>query len=570
VAHPSWGSAGINFIRIAPSNYGDGRATPSGANRPSARLISNKVAAHPSTEKLSARGLSNFVYAWGQFIDHDLDLTETLSTAGSLPISVPRGDPSFDPQSTGNVTIPLTRSKYTGGVNSPREQVNSITGFLDGSMVYGSDRTTALSLRTMSNGRMKTSNNSLLPLDATGSFVAGDIRVNENPELTSVQTLFVREHNQIASRLQQQNPSWNDETLYQESRRRVIAEIQAITYNEWLPVLLPTPLPPYQGYAPDVNPSISNEFAAGAFRFGHSMVGDDIRFLDNDGKEIAPAMLLKNAFFNPQVVKQYNIDPLLKYLASDLAEELDSFVVDSLRNFLFGAPGQGGMDLAALNIQRGRDHGLSNLNAVRVAYGLPKVTAFTQITANGALQQQLQTLYGNVDNIDLWVGGLAEDKVPGGNLGPTFTKIITNQFHRLRAGDFYWYEKDFQGTPELPILQSTRLSQVIKRNTKLTKVQLNVFLVNTSLVRQRHHAAGSQETSTNKGLETNRWNIFSVPCMTALFVMFVVIAIVLVAKRSFSRHSSMTAEHEAVNQSVPSGFLTPPPVASSDSSLSMV
>ncbi len=186
------------------------------------------------------------------------------------------------------------------------------------------------------------------------------------------------------------------------------------------------------------------------------------------------------SLINPALVRETGVDPILKYLASDRADEIDTQIVGSLQNFLFGAPGQGGFDLAALNIQRGRDHGLADYNTTRAAYGLPKVTSFAQITSDPALQQQLRTLYGDVNKIDLWVGGLAEDHTPGGNVGPTFTRIIADQFTRLRDGDRFYYENVFQG-PQLTELRNTKLSDVLKRNTGLKNLQPNVFIFRTSI-----------------------------------------------------------------------------------------
>src|SRR5919202_4438537 len=120
-------------------------------------------------------------------------------------------------------------------------------------------------------------------------FAAGDVRANENIELTSLHTLFVREHNRIADAISRANPGLDDETVYQMARARVIAEMQAITYNEWLPALLgPGALQPYRGYDPTVNPGIANEFSTAAFRLGHSLLGNGVQFLGNDGRPVAP------------------------------------------------------------------------------------------------------------------------------------------------------------------------------------------------------------------------------------------------------------------------------------------
>lgn len=290
-----------------------------------------------------------------------------------------------------------------------------------------------------------------------------------------MQTLFVREHNVQADRLAASNPRLTDEQIYQNARSIVIAELQAITYNEWLPSLLGRgAIARYAGYDSSVNPGISNEFATAAFRFGHSLLGDDVEFLDNNGIEVRDGVALSQAFFNPDLVQETGIDSILKYLSSDPSSEVDTEVVDSIRNFLFGPPGAGGLDLASLNIQRGRDHGLADYNTTRAAVGLPRVTTFSQITSDKDLQSKLESLYGTVDDIDLWVGGLAEDPVPGSSVGPTFQSIIVDQFQRLRDGDRYWYQNQFSGT-QLAELQKTSLSDIMERNTSLTSIQQNAF-----------------------------------------------------------------------------------------------
>ena len=145
-----------------------------------------------------------------------------------------------------------------------------------------------------------------------------------------------------------------------------------------------------------------------------------------------------------------------------------------MRNFLFGPPGAGGFDLAALNLQRGRDHGLADYNTARVAYGLEPVVSFAQITSDVQLQQALADAYGDVNNIDLWAGGLAEDHLSGGSVGPLFGAILVDQFERVRDGDRFWFERDLNRRT-LRQVRSTTLADVISRNTSTTNLQDNVF-----------------------------------------------------------------------------------------------
>jgi len=261
----------------------------------------------------------------------------------------------------------------------------------------------------------------------------------------------------------------------------VSGEIEAITYHEFLPALLgPNAIAPYQGYNPNVNAGVSTEFSTAAFRLGHSMLENDVEFLDNNGHDVRDELPLAEAFFNPAMVQETGIGPILKYLASSNSEEIDNKIVDGLRNFLFGPPGAGGFDLSALNIQRGRDHGLADYNSTRAAMGLPRVTSFDQITSDVELQQQLATTYGSVDDIDLWVGGLAEDHVAGGSLGPTFRRILVDEFTRVRDGDRFWYQADLTG-PDLNFVNNTHLSDVIARNSEIDNLQPNAFMFDVRL-----------------------------------------------------------------------------------------
>jgi len=524
LANPTWGSSNVALLRVGPASYDDGISTPVVGDppRPSARVISNTVADQGDQDIISNRLMSAMVYAWGQFIDHDLDLTTTGTD--SFDIAVPAGDPFFDdPANPGTQVIHFNRSLTVAGTgtstSNPRQQPNLITAFLDASMVYGSSDFVASALRTHSGGLLKSSPGAdgvagtlddLLPLNnhdyfpgisqdpadpdaafkiANDShivadhelFMAGDVRANENIELTSLHTLFVREHNRLATQIHAANPSLSDEDVYQRARAIVIGEIEAITFNQWIPALLgPGAIPAYRGYNPNVNPGIATAFSTAAFRVGHTMLGNDVRFLNNNGLPVADDIALSQAFFNPPELTANGIAPILKYLSSDPASEVDNMVVGSVRNFLFGPPGAGGFDLASLNIQRGRDHGLEDYNSMRVAYHLAPVTSFAQITSNVTLQQKLQDLYGNVNNIDAWVGALAEDHVPGTSTGPLIRAALIDQFTRVRNGDRFWFERTFSGS-QLSNLENTSLADLLRRDGGVRNLQDNVFFFRVAI-----------------------------------------------------------------------------------------
>jgi peroxidase len=495
--NPTWGVAGTDFLRIAPASYGDGVSSPAGAGRPDPRTISNTIVAQTGSIP-NNMGLSDFVFQWGQFIDHDMDLTNLMSPVEDMSMTMPKGDPIFDPTSTGTAVMPFSRSQYdlaTGlGPGNPRQQVNSITSFLDASQIYGSDAARAAALRTGVGGQLKTSAGDLLPLNTMGLangdngdpahdqyYVAGDVRVNEQTGLTAIQTLFMREHNRQASILAAANPTWTDEQIYQQARKIVGAEIQSITYQGFLPALLGSNAPGIQStYKPTVSPAIANEFATALFRFGHSMLSTSLLRIQNDGSPAPGGPLsLQDSFFQHQNLSSPNqLDYILKGLAVDTQQEIDQHIVDGVRNFLFGEPiPGGGEDLATLNIQRGRDHGLADYNSVRVAYGLPAVASFAQITSNVTLQNQLKAMYGNVNNIDLWIGALSEDHVAGTDVGPLMLAGLLDQFTRLRDGDRLWFTNDSGLTSaELSQVENVTLAGIIEANTGLTNLQANVFL----------------------------------------------------------------------------------------------
>jgi hypothetical protein len=532
IASPTEGATGADLLRLSPVAYADGVSSPSQPNTLSPREISNNLnnqsdpifSGADNLGSPQSKDLSDFAYVWGQFIDHDMDLTPTTS-GQSFDISA---DPTRSSDPMGSEAF--TRSTFdpaTGtSTTNPRQQINADTSFLDLSQVYGSSQVVSDALRTFKGGLLKTSPGNLLPynnltyftqkqLDAlhmandaqqvpsANLFAAGDVRANENIELTAIQTLFVRNHNRIANELHALHPDWNDEQLFQEARKINIADEELITYREFLPAILgPNALPAYTGYDPNVNPGIATEFSTVAFRFGHSLLSNSIGRNNNDGTEIADAAGLPGSgapvnltadFFDPNLISanglvdpltgmvSTNIGAILKADADNTANEMDLLAIDEVRNTLFGIP-HAGTDLIARDIQRARDDGIGTYNQVRVAFGLNPVKSFADITSNVAVQQQLQATYGTVNKIDPLEGMFAEDHVPGGDVGPTIKAVLVNQFMRLAEGDRFFYLNENWTSQELALVQQGgALARMIEANTAITNLQSNVFYFKESI-----------------------------------------------------------------------------------------
>ena len=503
--HTTWGSANSHFNNFLETRFADGISEPTGKDRPNPRSISNKVFGQANFIP-SNRKLTDYAWSFGQFIDHDLTFNNDNHDE-DISINIPMCDNAFDPYCKGQAIIPMRRSKSdptTGtSVNNPRKNINDLTHFIDGSGVYGSDAIRADWLRSKIDGKLKLSAGGFLPFNTIdgefGSpidpnapfmliegeapvrhFVAGDIRANEQPSLTSIHTLFVREHNRICDELKLQYPNFSDEELYQKARKIVGGIIQAIVYNEWLPAL-GINTGEYLGYDPEVNPSIMNVFSSAAFRLGHTLVNEQIIRLDENGDSYSYGTIsLKEAFFNPMIVfEEGGVAPIFRGMASQMQQTFDTKVVDALRNFLFGLPGYGGLDLVSININRGRERGLPDYNSIREQFGLPKKTDFSQITTNTNLANSIKDIYNeDINNIDPWVGMLSEDMMEGSAVGELISVILAKQFINLRDGDRYFYLND-AGLSDLEkeTIHTTRFSDLIKRNTEIDKIQNNVFFM---------------------------------------------------------------------------------------------
>lgn len=492
LANPEWGAAGIALERLMPPSYDDGTDAPSGSDRPNVRMISNTICDQVGHTVPNSLGLSDYIWQWGQFLDHDIDETPIQNPSEEFDIAIPMGDAWFDPASTGIATMPLDRSAYIY-IDGVRQQINNITAYIDGSNVYGSEETRTAELRANDGtGKLKASAGNLLPFNSNGFdnaptsadpsfFLAGDIRSNEQVGLTAMHTLFMREHNRQAEQIALENPSYTGDEIFEHARAIVAAQIQAITFNEFLPKLLGSDaISPYSGYDSSINAGIMNIFATAAYRVGHTMLSSEIRRVDIGGFTNPSGNIdLADAFFNPSHLQSHGIDPLLRGLAAQQAQEIDLYVMDDVRNFLFGPPGAGGLDLASMNLQRGRDHGLPDYNQVRASVGLAPVTSFNEITTDPEFVTRLEAAYTSVDQVDAWIGLLAEPHRPGAFVGETLMRVLRDQFVSLRDGDRYWYES-YLPTEMVNEINQTTLASIIRANTDIgPELQEDVFLART-------------------------------------------------------------------------------------------
>uniref|UniRef100_G3SQS0 Eosinophil peroxidase n=2 Tax=Loxodonta africana TaxID=9785 RepID=G3SQS0_LOXAF len=536
---PLLGASNQALARWLPAQYEDGLSLPfgwtpskrrNGFLLPLVRAVSNQIVRFPSERLTSDRGRALMFMQWGQFIDHDLDFSpesparvafsggvDCERTCAQLPPCFPIKIPPYDPRiKNQRDCIPFFRSAPScpQNKNKVRDQLNALTSFVDASMVYGSEVSLALRLRNRTNylgllavnQRFQDNGRALLPFDNLRDdpclltnrsaripcFLAGDSRSSETPKLAAMHTLFLREHNRLATELRRLNPQWSGDKLYHEARKIVGAMVQIITYRDFLPLVLGKArarrtLGPYRGYCSNVDPRVANVFTL-AFRFGHTMLRPFLFRLDSQYRASAPnsRVPLSSAFFASwRVVYEGGIDPLLRGLMATPAKlnRQDSMMVDELRDRLFQQVRRIGLDLAALNMQRSRDHGLPGYNAWRRFCGLSQprnLAQLSQVLKNQNLARKFLNLYGTPDNIDIWIGAIAEPLLPGARVGPLLACLFENQFRRARDGDRFWWQKQGVFTKrQRSALEQVSLSRIVCDNTGITTVSRNIFRANT-------------------------------------------------------------------------------------------
>jgi hypothetical protein len=413
-------------------------------------------------------------------------------------------------------------------------------------------------------------------------FIAGDGRVNENIGLTAVHHIFHAEHNRMVEHTKDvvladaaamlangatqaeavaflnewlvvdratvpvgaeiDALTWDGERLFQAAKFGTEMQYQHLVFEEFARKIQPSInvfIVP-DGYDVDINPSIMAEFAHVVYRFGHSMLTESI---DRYGTDFtADHISLIEGFLNPVAFDDNGtrLDGLaagdiIRGMTRQVGNQIDEFVTTALRDNLLGLP----LDLATINLARGRDTGVPTLNAARrdfyeatnsdpalkpyeswtdfathlkneasiinfvAAYGTHTLIT-SQTTIEGKRDAALAIITGNtvggiappadaeaflnatgayaggklggLEDVDLWIGGLAEQTMPfGGMLGSTFNFVFEVQMESLQNGDRFYYLQRNTGQHLFESLEANSFASLIMRHTNTTHLPTDVF-----------------------------------------------------------------------------------------------
>ncbi|XP_071035495.1 chorion peroxidase [Parasteatoda tepidariorum] len=527
--NPSWGMAAACFERLVDPDYADGtaakRVSLSGSPLPPPRTISLEIHEHLDNP---TDYVTHMFMVYGQFLDHDISLAPLSQGPNNQPLECcpvneddpPQCDPillgSDDPffGSLGIDCLSNVRSAMCSTCSlGPRQQTNQVTSYIDASHIYALNQNLSSALRNNDgSGTMRFENSreggELLPPSANPNedfcsfqdpnlncFETGDQRSNQHPALTSMHTLFLREHNRIARSLRNLNRDWDGERIYQETRRILAAIMQMITYNEFLPLVigpermewfdLNVQRTGYTQYDDTVQATLANEFSAAAFRFGHSMINSFFPQVSRGSN--AAGDRLRDIFQFPFGLHRGELEGLISGTTQSPGQKFDRYMVRDVTNHLYQQRGNAsGLDLASLNINRGRDHGVPGYTTLVEFCGGPQIRSWRQL--DGLFQRGLrplfQRLYEDVRDIDLFSGGMAERPNQGAVIGPTFTCIIGVQFYHLKYGDRFFFEHGGQAgsfTPaQLREIKKITLGKLICQNSNIDRIQARVMLYNSN------------------------------------------------------------------------------------------
>uniref|UniRef100_A0A915EI03 Peroxidase n=1 Tax=Ditylenchus dipsaci TaxID=166011 RepID=A0A915EI03_9BILA len=486
VEHPLWGMALEGFQRLTHNAYFDGismpRRTKGGADLPSVRQISLELFYNPFEEHQTVTEIAAY---WR--ISCPALLFAGFAHADCDPIDVMSTDPVYSQARVTCIpharTLPAPRPNCKLGA---REQANQVSSFLDGSTIYGTSTEDLNRLRVNESAKLSTSSYAglldLLPLDPkTGDycqsqhhkkkcFQSGSSDVNLLPGLSAIHTLWFRQHNHVVDKLKEINRHWSNDRLFEEARKVVIAQIQHITYSEFLPVIIGNDYMRRfgltlkesgydSGYDMSLDASTLNEFASLAVPIAFSLLA-------------TPTQSYEEQFNNPdRIYEKSGLENLLKDMIARLAEKPGIKMDEHFRGkFLLSKVSNVGLDIVSIALKQGRDHGLPGF-------------FFNELEEELVIKDladRLATIYETVDDIDLLVGVLAERPKKGSFVGPTLACIIANQFYRTRRGDRFWYENFFAPSAfteeQLVQIRRTTLSRLICDVTNVDQIQLSSFM----------------------------------------------------------------------------------------------
>ncbi|XP_025408382.1 peroxidase-like isoform X2 [Sipha flava] len=517
--NPTWGSSNTPFIRLVGAHYSDGisklRISSDGKSLPSARKIQVQLFLYKQTNIPDIN--NQLLMQWGQFVAHDVSILEidvngedccsyqnqlSVSKACEAIIKIPMDDPVYSKynKTCMEFTRAMTSINYSCSLQSsePSTFMNDATHYIDGSQIYGSDDHTASTLRSYTNGKMKSVTREddfqeSCPYSFVGSSssfnktYSSNSGANSNLGMALFHDMFLRFHNFVALELKNAVPLWSDETLYQESRKIVGAVIQHITYTQFLPTILGKKyteervLAEDDDYIATVNPSTSQEFSAGAFRVLHSIVPAQHRFVDS--KYITLRTINVTDWTDcPYLLRQgSNFDDLLRGLLFTEGRLRQPSYNPLISNLMFHSNNLIGVDLLSYDIQRGRDTGLPPYNKIRELCGLPVAKSFTDLIDVMPLDDiyDLEKLYSSVDDVDFLVGALLETPETDALVGNTSRCIIGDFFYRSRVGDRFFYDgknlpKQFS-SDQLEIIKSISLNHIICATSSVDNLQKHIF-----------------------------------------------------------------------------------------------
>ena len=549
IANSNWGAVNSQINRLTSPSFNDSISEMAHLEYENPRIISNQVCVETGVTP-SPLGLSNMNVLWSEFVNNDMQFSthQDSSQEGGMEeahISIPIDDEIMNPGGVEDSRIKYLRTSYdptTGdSEENPREYLNEVSSWIDGSSIYSFSVEFQDYLRTGEGGQLKVTDVDgwdMVPGRTTDyvatvsgddpnlQFFSGDSRNLEHIGLTSLQVLFLREHNRIAEGLNERHSDWDDEQIFQRAKKIVQAEIQAITYNEYLPSI-GIILEDYSGYNSTINPHLSNEFILlAAISTGSQMADGWLQFDEGLNESTGGHLELRDGFWTSSaLIEAGGIDTTIRGAAYDTQREMDLAVIPSLRNLMSGAMWGGWMDDCAMDIQRGRDRGLTNYNSLREGLGLERVTIWSDITSNVDSQEKLASVYSDVDSVDAYIGVMAEDRLESSIYGETQQLLVLDQFQRVRDGDRFWYENDAELNSLIDEFNSLRLSDIILRNTEIESIQCDVFFAETDSSSFECHLENYETSSGSDGIEEDE----SSNKMSGIIVMGIVLILVAVA-----------------------------------------